>query len=222
VSRLDLVGFLTLSDNAGSARMLYVSATDVTDDQHTTLTMPAAPPAGALDVRTGLGTQFLFAGENSVIIRGNGRHILSVPVTSDRMSIDVRDENDRLLHTFDGTAGDHLLVDVSGTRTLKLTTHVRPAAMDIALGSNYPNPFRVAARTIIPYTLVQDGMVRLTIFDMLGRVVRTLVADALPAGSKVADWDGRDALGSVVPAGVYNYRLETASGVVSRTLTIVK
>ena len=57
---------------------------------------------------------------------------------------------------------------------------------------------------------------------MLGRVVRVLVTDDQSAGSKVASWNGRDATGSVVPAGVYTYRLETAGGVVSRTLTIVK
>lgn len=222
VSSMDLAGLITVEDADANTRLLYVSATDLTDADRDQLVLPAAPPSNVLDVRTGDGSQFLFAGENIVHIRGSGRHALTVPVSSDRMAIEVYDEQDRLLHRFDGTAGDHLLVDVTGTRTLKLTASVRPAATDITLGSNYPNPFRIASRTVIPYTLVQDGMVRLTVYDMLGRVVRDLVAEHQAAGSKVAEWNGRDQAGAPVPAGVYNYRLETKAGVVSRTLTIVK
>ena len=121
-----------------------------------------------------------------------------------------------------GVAGEQLPVDVVETRTLKLRVSVSPAAEVHALGSNYPNPFRIDSRTSIPYTLDADGAVRLAVYDMLGRRLRTLVDDSQSAGAKLAEWDGRDDLGNVLPAGVYTYRLETASGVLTRTLTIVK
>jgi len=222
VAGLDLAGMLSLENADGQSRRLYLAGTEVAAETRGVLALPAAPPAGALDVRTSEQSAFVFPGESTIRIQGSGRHVLSTPVASDRIDITVRDEDGRLLHTFDGTAGDHLILDVSGTRMLKLNSSVRPAEASIVLGSNYPNPFRTAASTVIPYTLSQDGMVRLTVYDMLGRQVRTLVQGSQSGGSRYVTWDGTDDAGAAVPPGMYTYRLETAEGVVSRTLTIVK
>jgi hypothetical protein len=157
-----------------------------------------------------------------VHISGSGRFVLSLPAAAERATIEVRDTDDRLLHTFDGSAGDHMLLDVSGSRMLKLRTSVAPADGAVSLGSNYPNPFQASTRTFIPYGLKEAGSVKLTVFDMLGREVRTLVTETQSAGSRIVTWDGRDAAGNAVPAGMYTYRLESQAGVVSRTLTIVK
>ncbi|MCB2206327.1 T9SS type A sorting domain-containing protein [bacterium] len=222
VSAIDLAGILTLQNGEGQTRPLYISGTVADDAMRKDLTLPEVPPAGAFDLRTAQGSQFLFPGENIVTIRGSGRHVLSLPSAAQRATIEVRDENDRLLHTFDGSAGDHMLIDVTGERMLKLRTRVAPASEQLTLGSNYPNPFRSSTRTFIPYSLTQDGTVRLTVYDMLGREVRTLVLETQTAGSHVATWDGLDANGLLVPVGMYTCRLESAAGVVSRTLSIVK
>ncbi len=223
VNTLDIATFLTVEDASGAARTLYVTGTDLAPAERDHLALPAAPPAGVLDVRSGEGSSFLFGGDNLVHLRGDGRLLLSTPVASARVRIEVRDEQDRLLHTFTGAAGDQLLVDVNGTRTLKLRATVSAAAAEShALGSNYPNPFRLASRTYIPYMVSEEGVVRLAVYDMLGRKLRTLVDDAQAAGTKLAAWDGLDQNGDAVPAGMYTYRLETAAGTVSRTLTIVK
>ncbi|MEP0547150.1 MAG: FG-GAP-like repeat-containing protein [Rhodothermales bacterium] len=76
----------------------------------------------------------------------------------------------------------------------------------LGLDASYPNPF--AERTMIPYHLGQAGPVSLAVYDLLGRRVRTLVDAARPAGSHTATWDGRDASGRRLSAGVYLYRLE--------------
>lgn len=222
VGRMDLASALTVSDASGAARSIYVSGTALPASERETLTLPALPPGGVLDVRSGDGTAFVFPGENELRLRGEGRLLLAMPAASPRVRIDVLDEDDQLLHTFTGVAGEQLPVDVVETRTLKLRVSVSPAAEVHALGSNYPNPFRIDSRTSIPYTLDADGAVRLAVYDMLGRRLRTLVDDSQSAGAKLAEWDGRDDLGNVLPAGVYTYRLETASGVLTRTLTIVK
>ena len=222
VAGLDLAGMLALENAEGQSRRLYVTGTDVDADTRSLLVLPVVPPAGALDMRTADQTAFVFPGETTVRIQGSGRHVLSTPVSSDRIDIEVRDENGRLLHTFDGTAGDHLLLDVSGTRILKLRSHIRPAEASVMLGRNYPNPFHAAASTVIPYTLAEDGPVRLTVYDMLGRQVRMLVQGSQIGGSRYITWDGTDDTGAAVPPGMYTYRLETAAGVESRTLTIVK
>jgi hypothetical protein len=71
-----------------------------------------------------------------------------------------------------------------------------------------PNPFRDG--TSIGFQLDQPATVRLTIHDVTGRRVRTLIASRLPAGRHAAMWDGRDASGLASPSGSYFARLEVA------------
>ena len=73
------------------------------------------------------------------------------------------------------------------------------------LGQNYPNPFNPS--TIIPYRLPVSTHVRLEVFNLLGQRVATLVDGDRPAGSYTVRWDGTDAAGRAVGAGVYLYRL---------------
>lgn len=222
VNRLDLASMLTIEDARGATRTLYVSGTSLEPAERDHLRLPAAPPADVLDVRSGDGSAFIFGGDNTLNLRGDGRLVLSMPVASPRVRIEVRDERDRLLQTFTGTPGEHLFVDVQGTRQLMLRVNVQAATESHALGANYPNPVRVDAQTFIPYTLETEGTVRLAVHDLLGRRLRTLIDGTQAAGAKLAVWDGRDDLGGVLPAGVYSIRLETVSGVMTRTMTIVK
>lgn len=69
-----------------------------------------------------------------------------------------------------------------------------------------PNPFN--PRTTIKYDLPESGPVRLSVFDVAGRLVRTLVDVSVPQGSHEAVWDGRDASGREVGSGSYLARLE--------------
>jgi hypothetical protein len=82
-----------------------------------------------------------------------------------------------------------------------------------ALLQNSPNPF--LAGTSIGYVMPEEGRVTLRVFDVSGRLVRTLVHGTVPAGRNTAVWDGRDGDGRSLASGVYFYRLETAD----RTLT---
>ena len=76
-----------------------------------------------------------------------------------------------------------------------------------ALGANYPNPFNPA--TTIPLTVPAGaGDVDLTIYNVLGQPVRRVWVGSLAAGAHRLTWDGRDAQGQSVAAGVYMYRLQ--------------
>ena len=72
---------------------------------------------------------------------------------------------------------------------------------------NRPNPFR--SGTVLRYQLAADGPVRLAVYDASGRQVRSLYSGTQAAGSHAIEWDGRTDSGSLVPAGIYLYRLET-------------
>ena len=90
---------------------------------------------------------------------------------------------------------------------------------DFALGQNYPNPFNPS--TIIPYQLPASTHVRLEVFNMLGQRLATLVDAEQSAGAHTAQWDGTDAAGRAVGAGVYIYRLSGGGVSVSRRMVLV-
>lgn len=77
-----------------------------------------------------------------------------------------------------------------------------------------PNPFN--PRTTLRFDLPQSGTARLAVYDLAGRLVRTLVDGSLPQGANEIAWDGRDAAGRPVGTDAYVARLE-AGGVVATT-----
>jgi len=81
-----------------------------------------------------------------------------------------------------------------------------PIAIDF-LGLPSPNPFHGA--TSIRFGLAQPANVRLELFDLAGRRVRTLASGVLEAGPHAVSWDGRDERGAEVGAGVYFVRFIT-------------
>jgi hypothetical protein len=77
------------------------------------------------------------------------------------------------------------------------------------LGQNYPNPFNPA--TVINYQLPDLSRVILTIYNILGQKVKTLVNQKQSPGSYTVEWDGKDEAGKVVSSGVYLYWLRATS-----------
>jgi len=84
------------------------------------------------------------------------------------------------------------------------------------LGQNRPNPFGTDTR--IAYDLPRSGPVSLRVLDVAGRTVRTLVSGVREAGTHGVAWDGRDAAGAPVAAGVYFYRLQAPGGAETRRM----
>ncbi|HPG41030.1 MAG TPA: FlgD immunoglobulin-like domain containing protein [bacterium] len=74
------------------------------------------------------------------------------------------------------------------------------------LYQNHPNPFN--PETTIPFEIATEMVVKLEIFDILGRRVKTLLESKMPAGYHRLIWDGSDELGNTVATGVYFYRFE--------------
>jgi len=77
-----------------------------------------------------------------------------------------------------------------------------------SLHANYPNPFN--PNTTFSFELHHEDHVLLQIFDVEGRLVRTLCDEPRPAGRSEFEWDGRDEKGRALPSGVYLYRLSAA------------
>jgi hypothetical protein len=75
------------------------------------------------------------------------------------------------------------------------------------LHQNYPNPF--TASTSIQYELPRASLVKLTVFNLLGQQVASLVTKVQAHGVYRAIWDGKDSFGQDVANGIYLYKLET-------------
>jgi hypothetical protein len=84
----------------------------------------------------------------------------------------------------------------------------------------HPNPFTQSAT--IHFALERGGPVRLAVFDLGGRRVRTLVNGTFEAGERVAVWDGRDDSGASLSPGYYVLRLEAGDVVRTRTLWLIR
>lgn len=92
------------------------------------------------------------------------------------------------------------------------------SASRIALDGNAPNPFR--EQTTIRFTLSEATDVRLSVYDVMGRKVATLVDRTLTAGVHDVQWNGRSGNGHRLPSGTYFYRLE--AGAYSTTQSMVR
>jgi hypothetical protein len=121
-------------------------------------------------------------------------------------------------------------VDLGGTATrsqvievLLSPTAVSQQALPIvnALRQNYPNPFN--PETTISYDLRTESIVTLTIYDLSGQVIRTLVNDqAMSAGHYNTIWDGRDEGSVEVASGVYFYQLRAGDFIAKKKMTLLQ
>jgi hypothetical protein len=88
------------------------------------------------------------------------------------------------------------------------------------LGQNRPNPF--TASTSIRYQLSAPGAVTLSVYNVAGQKVRTLVSGKQQAGAHEVNWNGRNGAGRQLSAGVYFCRLETTERTMTAKLVKVK
>ena len=83
------------------------------------------------------------------------------------------------------------------------------------LNQNYPNPFNPS--TQIGFSLPRAGIVNLSVFNILGQQVATLVSEHREAGAHQIEFDGAN-----YPSGIYFYRLQHNDGSVTRKMTLIK
>ena len=86
--------------------------------------------------------------------------------------------------------------------------------------TNYPNPFNPV--TTIHFDLRNESVVRLTVYSVDGKRVRTLVDGKLHQGGHFIEWDGKDVSGNPVSSGVYLYRLEANQQTLTRKMILLK
>ncbi len=101
------------------------------------------------------------------------------------------------------TVYTYTVTDANGA-TASLALQTLPTAF--ALADNFPNPFNPA--TTIQYSLPTAADVELTVYNVVGQPVRTLVAEHQSAGRYMVEWDATDDTGHSLSSGMYFYRLQ--------------
>ena len=89
-----------------------------------------------------------------------------------------------------------------------------------ALHQNYPNPFNPV--TTLRYDLPENGHVNITVYDMLGREVKTFLNHTQDAGFKSVIWDATNDYGKPVSAGVYLYQIQAGEFVQTKKMVLLK
>jgi len=85
---------------------------------------------------------------------------------------------------------------------------------------NYPNPFNPV--TTLRYDLPENGLVNITIYDMLGREVKTLINQTQDAGYRSIIWDATNDYGKPVSAGIYLYQIQAGEYMQTKKMVLLK
>lgn len=163
--------------------------------------------------------------DNDIIIQYSS----AVSCTTNSVGICNFERTDGLQYMFNNILTPGAAPVVNG-RAIKFTTgslyssEAEDAASLIpnnyTLSPNYPNPFN--SSTLIEFFLQQAERVKLDIFDIAGRKIKTLINAERPAGQNMIIWDGTGFSGESVASGVYFYRLKTANTDLTRRMLLIK
>jgi hypothetical protein len=153
-------------------------------------------------------------GDGDVVVQ----YLVALQETDVTLGIENAAQTVGIQYYFDGTYHE-LAVPVTDSFALRYTTYdpgyvgleeyeqLTNVPVRTMMGVVYPNPFARDMR--VSYQLAARGQVRLSVYDALGRAVCGLVDGMIEPGYYTVSWDGCDAQGRRVPAGVYFVKLET-------------
>jgi hypothetical protein len=151
----------------------------------------------------------------------NGTTPTTMFVTADVSELDIGQYYDTILITAPEAENSPLTVPI--TVVLEEAGAAERAKIR-RLDQNHPNPLNLYRQgsTNIGFYLGEADMVEITLYDMLGRHVRTLLSRVMGKGDQSIQWDGRDRHGNLVPSGHYFYSMKTSRGTVTKRMTVIK
>jgi len=108
--------------------------------------------------------------------------------------------------------------DTSNCENVSVVDEIIP--LTYKLYNAYPNPFNPAAT--LRYDLPIDGIVNITVYDMMGRIINNLVSSKQSSGFKSVQWNATDNFGQPVSAGVYLYHIEAGNFSQTKKMLLLK
>jgi hypothetical protein len=208
---LDQFAELRLASGEDEYASLFLGqANELTSDY----SMPPVPPSGIFDVRFGTDKFVEELGRNHIlkINSASGETRLTVHNTKGA-KFRVKDGIDGSIINKELIEGAEIIIPANlGTLILE-TSAIVPLTYE--LSQNYPNPFNPV--TTIKYQLPNDGMVKIAVYDVLGKEVKTLVNSFRQAGAYEVKLDAGD-----LASGVYFYRMTSGNFADLKKLIVLK
>jgi len=136
------------------------------------------------------------------------------------MKMAARTQQGQLLGSLNGS-GSSIKITNSSVKAVVLTLNDGANIPKVfALGQNYPNPFNPTTRFTVD--VPKTSSVEVTIYDVLGQKVNTLMNGQQAAGSISVQWDGRDANGLPVTSGVYFVHMKADNFTATQKIVLMK
>ena len=126
-------------------------------------------------------------------------------------------------YTIEASDGEYTIMSDDGEFVFDNTSLSIEKSMlpkEFALYQNYPNPFNPI--TSLRYDLPNDGLVNITIYDMMGRIVKTLVNGSQTAGFKSVQWNATNDRNEPVSAGLYLYTIQAGEFRQTKKMVLLK
>jgi carboxypeptidase T len=173
---------------------------------------------GYVDVSSNNGTNWsrlaTFNGVDSSSWKLQSYDLTSYVLGSTNMLIRFRDSCDANTN-YDGWYIDNINVTAYQSAPTGIVSNGNTLPNKFALEQNYPNPFNPT--TQINYSITKEGLVKIAIYDLLGREIRTLVNDVKTPGFYAVDFDGTN-----LSSGMYFYRMESGNFIDTKKMTLIK
>lgn len=118
------------------------------------------------------------------------------------------------------TSNFRIRVEVTNVSGLVKAERISEVPTTFELSQNFPNPFN--PRSTISYQIPVTARVSLKVFDVVGRLVATLVDQEQTPGKYSVTWDGTDSVGDLLASGIYFYRLDAAGFSQTRKMILLK
>jgi hypothetical protein len=222
---------LVIYDAAGRTQTLYLADEASMTKALSFYEMPPVPPAGAFDAR--FSSQRFLETYPTDLAKGTGfefpisiqaaaypiavRWEISSPVSGGRKMVLATADGKSFV--MEGSGATMLTADAAKGVVVKLSDDVNLPST-FALSQNYPNPFNPVTHMTVDVAGTSE--VDVTVFDMLGRKIATLMKGVQEAGTYNVTWDGRDGNGLSVPTGVYVVRMSADNFSFARKVMLMK
>ncbi|MBE0571077.1 MAG: T9SS type A sorting domain-containing protein [Ignavibacteriaceae bacterium] len=203
-------GKIILTDASGSSFVLYL----VNDEVDLNLfELPPFPPEGAFDIRFASGriAENLNYGTQTLLMSGI---IYPIKVQVENVGITLQDQSGNKINA-DLIHGEEITVTNESINKLLILSDKSETPITYSLEQNFPNPFNPT--TTIKFAVTKESNVNLSIYNILGELVSTLVNEQLKSGYHQYEFDA-----SNLASGVYLYRIIAGDFVETRKMVLLR
>jgi|WetSurMetagenome_2_1015567.scaffolds.fasta_scaffold41605_2 hypothetical protein len=203
-------GKIIISDNSQKSFSLYLVNSDINLDEYE---LPPVPPEGLFDVRFGSGRIAERVDNEIQPIIMNGVNF-PAKIKVENINIKVQDESGKIINA-DLNSGEEITITNQSVKKLLIQSDKQIIPNEYFLSQNYPNPFNPS--TTIKFAIPNDADVNLSIFNVLGELVTTLVDKNLNAGQYEYEFDAHN-----LSSGIYIYRIKANDFVETKKMVLLR